>query len=223
LLSVAVAVVTLLGQPAAPAQATHAFHAYSYMQEWSSPYAYTGLYARRPETPVSGSPYSGCSTVPYSYQPVYFTQWVSINPGVDWLEIGTGHQCSNDMKYWFWGYGWQGNWYPLGEEWNGIYFNEYHYFEVYRVATTWYWYINGLNRDTMYWNAVGTRVRVGMESWNGHTTTPWTTIDTMNKTISEGPYTPLSYTSTVVNTQMCGQPLSANSYQARERAATGTC
>jgi hypothetical protein len=207
-----------------PVTATHSFHQYSYIEEWSAPYAYTGLYTRRMETVVSGGWPAPCSAVPYSYQPVYFTQWVSINPGIDWLEIGTGHQCNPDMMYWFWGYGAGGTWYPRGDPiWTGINLNENHYFEIYRVNENWYWYINGVWRDVMYWNAVGTRVRTGMESWNGHTSTSWTTIDTINKTISEGPYTPMSYTSYRVDPQMCGTPLSGNSYRARQPVAGQAC
>lgn len=57
---------------------------------------------------------AGCEAH-YTGNPVYQTQWMLITSNAqNWIELGTGHQCSDTLGYWFWGYGYLGDWYPQG-------------------------------------------------------------------------------------------------------------
>lgn len=38
---------------------------------------------------------------PFAGTPVYQTMWASYHDGYNW-EMGTGHQCNDTFRYWFW-------------------------------------------------------------------------------------------------------------------------
>lgn len=102
---------------AAPSTATHdGFHQYSKADEHSLGYTYRGVRLYREDMNPGGVPSDGCSN-PYSGHPVYQTQWIVLNSSASsWVEGGTGHQCAGSYRYRFWGYGWNGSWYPQGSQ-----------------------------------------------------------------------------------------------------------
>ncbi|GAB2770469.1 hypothetical protein GCM10027020_24460 [Nocardioides salsibiostraticola] len=99
---------------AVPASEAAGFHKYSIGKEWTFN-NYTGLSVDRPDRGVTNQASTGCSSH-YSGNPLYQTQWVIVSSSVtNWLELGTAHQCNDNKRYRFWGYGSGGNWYPLGQ------------------------------------------------------------------------------------------------------------
>lgn len=84
------------------------WHSYSAAYEKSAGLGYTGVAGTRADRSVSGLDMSGCSQF-FVGQPVYQTEWVNISAG-NWLEFGTGHQCGDTMRYWYWGYGFNNTW-----------------------------------------------------------------------------------------------------------------
>jgi len=134
--------------------------------------------------------------------PTNKTQWLIITrsgpnlDAMDWTELGTAVNCDSPVQYqWFWGYGWQGNWYlrgtmpvrSLGQE---------HYFHVFRVNEVWYWDVDDIPvspNPSMYWNAIGTEARIGLESYNHGSSVSSYYVHTMQNTLSEGPWTAFLY------------------------------
>lgn len=207
---------------AQPAEGTHAFHKYSVARDGAQ-FAYTGVYSSRTDAVPSGLTPGPCPAIPYQYKPVYYTQWVILTTSAsDWVEVGTAHGCVG-QRYWFWGYGWQGGWYPLGEEWSVPL--QTNYYDIHRLAEVWYWEINGLNRATKTWNAVGPRVEAGLESYNGHVDAQWVSHLSLNKTLSESVWYAWSGTTVAYldGPEMCGQLVSATTYRTRQAAPGTAC
>jgi hypothetical protein len=79
------------------------FHGYSVAREQTGGSGFTGIETSRYDKSVDNVPSGGC-VYPYTGTPVYQTQWVILNSGASsWRELGTGHQCEDLMRYWFWG------------------------------------------------------------------------------------------------------------------------
>lgn len=182
------------------------FHKYAIAKDGSQ-FAYTGVYSSRiDQAPTGGQNPGPCSAVPYQGTPLYYTQWVIIRDGpnsvLDFTELGLAHACVG-QKYWYWGYGWNGTWYPLGEDWAPP-LGQTNYYDLHRVAQVWYWNINGLNRATMTWNAVGIRVEGGLESYNANATTNYINHSQLQKTLSESPWYNFANATSSVNSGLCG-------------------
>lgn len=162
---VGVAACVLTGALLTTASPAHAvgFHSYSYVQEHTRGSIYTGLGVTRPDRSVNfgGSP-TGCSTY-YSGNPVYQTQWVSVGTG-DWLEIGTGHQCNDTLRWWFFGYGSNSDWYPLDEDYVATYAT--HGFRIVRSdGDFWRYRVDGVVQENLTWARNATDVKTGLESY----------------------------------------------------------
>lgn len=145
------------------------FHAYSYALENNTWGLASGLSAerRRPEF-ASVSPY-GCSA-PYSGNPIYQTQWIDFTgTGLNWLEIGSGHQCNEDYVYNFFGYGYQNEYYSVASnQVNPT--NDLHTYAILRAGSggyMWQYKIDGEVRQTTnaFYGQGGYQVKVGLESY----------------------------------------------------------
>lgn len=140
------------------------FHGYSQADELSYVNHDTGLSVTRPDRGVTQAD-NGCDSL-FSGNAVYQTEWVLITSDAqNWIELGTGHQCSDTKRYWYWGYGYLGDWYPIGHEGNRTN-GETHTFRVVRSnGSTWTWRVDGTAKDTLSWADQGARVRTGLESY----------------------------------------------------------
>lgn len=163
----AVAVIAGTALPLLAAGSAFAFHGYSEGREQSYVNSYTGLFVERRDVAVNNQAATGCSA-PYSGNPVYQTQWVLITSNAyNWIELGTGHQCDNQYRYYFWGYGRNGNWHALGES-HTVVTGQTHGFRILREdGDTWRFKIDGANRGTYIWADQGAQLRAGMESYAG--------------------------------------------------------
>lgn len=150
---------------AAPASyAIHdGFHRYAVGFESSGGSGFTGVRVYRYDRIPTGIPLDGCSTVNTGHA-VYQSQWVGTGQG-DWVEIGSGHQCASQFRYWYWGYGYQGSWTRLGSQ--RLYGSDTHYFNVHRQAGTfdYYFQIDGFNKGSVTWQRSFDRVSAGLESY----------------------------------------------------------
>ncbi len=93
-------------------------------------------------------------------------------PGRDsnFYELGTGHQCNDQYRYWYWGLSANGQWTSLGSQ-AGITNGVQHLFRMDRQATgqstyAIYYRIDGVTKRTFTTGAVvGTVLDVGLESY----------------------------------------------------------
>lgn len=113
----------------------------------------------------------GC-TDPFSGHPMYQTEWVLWEAdATNWIELGTGHQCSGGYRYWFWGFGLNSSWYPRGTQ--TIPGTQQHEFRIDSNNTdTWYWWIDVTQMGAMSSSRVGHHVDIGLESWYANGRTP---------------------------------------------------
>jgi len=149
------------------AHATHdGFHRYSGGGE-NNAGADRGIEVTRWDNSMAGIPNDGCAN-PISGHPMYQTQWLITGTG--WIEIGTGHQCNDTNRYWFWGYG-NPNWTLIDSQ--AITGTQKHKFRLERSdTTTWRFFVDVTAlAGTLSWSTTGTRVEAGLESYaaNGQT------------------------------------------------------
>ena len=69
-----------------------------YSHAWENSGTYDGMSNFRNDVAVSGLPATGCSSGPYTGDPVYQTMWYALNPGTNYFELGTGHQCQDQYR-----------------------------------------------------------------------------------------------------------------------------
>lgn len=152
----------------APATATAAdFHGYSVAGEVTGD-GFTGVSVRRIDQSISGIPSVSCSS-PFGIDPVYQAQWVYASADQQsWKELGTGHQCNDQYRYWYWGYGVAGEWYAIGWQAN-IIPNATHTFEISRAFNgtydKFYFRIDGTTKASQISSASGPAVNAGLESY----------------------------------------------------------
>lgn len=181
------------------AEPARAYQPYTsaYMFGYTYPYNnVSGVYAVRTDLPITtrGSG-PGCQ-VPSGAgaYPVYQAQWILlVGTPQTWMELGTGHQCGN-AHYWYWGYGWNGQWTLQGYAW-GITTNRTAYMDLHRVANYWYRKINGATvvGDPYYWNAIGQYAEVGVESYDSGALIPAHIISQIQMTRSDGSWTTFNF------------------------------
>jgi hypothetical protein len=165
-----IAAVVGLVAAALPAGAVHdGFDRHSHGIE-SSRGDYRGVAVTRWDNTMRGIPNDGCTiSRPFDGHPMYQTQWVIVGDD-DWIELGTGHQCNDTFRYWFWGYGFNGGWFPRGTR--GIPGTQKHTFRTWRDgATAWRYEIDVTRMATLEWNVQGVRVEAGLESYAQNGTT----------------------------------------------------
>lgn len=132
---------------------------------------------------------TGCSAY-YSGNPIYQTQWVLITDDAqNWVEFGTGHQCSNNKVYWFMGYGYNGSWYPTKQVDNPT-LNVTRSFKIKRTeGDRWNFYIGGTLQNYFYWARSGEQVHSGIESYDQNGALTSYTHSALQYTRIEGPWT----------------------------------
>ncbi len=206
------------------------FHCYAI--GWDNTHGpYDGIGVTRNDINISGiAAGSNCAGVPGSGWSIsggvaYQSQWITLAgaQGQDWEELGTGHRCDYE-NFWYWGYGLNGAWYPLGTE-NQSYIgpNAQHRFSIYRTGNTWHYEIdNTVMGATADWGTTtGTSIQFGLESWDAGAST------------TGQPYSDISYLSsgtshaisgrqgTTIDPWMCGQWSSDTEWWAGEGAGCG--
>jgi len=143
------------------------WHNYSIAIESTSG-SFTGVASTRQDVPVGSQPSTGCDATYFSGNPVYQTQWVDDADGANWLELGTGHQCADTKRYWYWGYALGGVWYPLGEQ-AGVVNGDTHTFRISEAfngtATVVLWQVDGTTKASISSSATYVRVDAGLESY----------------------------------------------------------
>lgn len=140
-----------------------AFHEYSYGGENGAP-SFTGVEESRADAFFTGIPSDGCSSS-FTGTPVYQTMWVLFTSDAqNWAEEGTGHQCNDTYRYWYWGYGSQGVWYSQGNV--RISGGANHVFGLY-LSAGGYWSANVdvTQIGSFTHTGVGVDVEAGLESW----------------------------------------------------------
>jgi hypothetical protein len=142
------------------------FHRYSHGDETTGA-GFTGARVVRIDRVATNVPNDGCGG-PYQGHPTYLTMWVQNDAATNWRELGTGQQCAGNMRYWFWGYGLNGGWFPQGSQ-QGIVMGVNRAFEIRHAFdgqnTRTYWYISGTLKGSIQSSATFDRVNVGLESY----------------------------------------------------------
>lgn len=219
--SVAVSLSILLLAVAAPADATHdGFHQYSTASEHSFGYTYRGVRLHREDMNPGGLPADGCSS-PFSGHPVYQTQWVILNAAAtSWIEGGTGHQCSANNRYRFWGYGYNGTWYPSGtQSITETYVRRLR--SLHSNASGQWSYVVGsttLGSNFVTWNVTGV-VRAGLESYATNAAVGGHAYDTLQHLRSTTWTNWAGFDGTSVHSQMCGRWWTATEWRAAQNRA----
>lgn len=166
-LSLIAAVVTFAALAPTAASGTHdGYHRYSQADEATGA-GYTGAREVRIDRSVTNVPNDGCGG-PYQGHPTYLTLWVMNDAATNWRELGTGHQCAGNLRYWFWGYGLNGAWFSVGTQ-AGVVTGVNRSFEIRQAFDgsnqRTYYYVSGTNKGSILSTATFDRVRAGLESY----------------------------------------------------------
>jgi hypothetical protein len=148
--------------------------------------------------------------------------WVNLNsPFADWLEFGTGHQCNDTYRYWFWGYGEQGIWYPMGPN-SSIPSNSTNTWQIEYSGGSWYWATNGLVVNSIYWPVRAEVLETGLESYSAPAFVDWYNHSSLKYRYGTGGWTAsVGQDAFVVDAgKMSGAWVSASNWKARE---SGIC
>ncbi|WP_300677720.1 hypothetical protein [Nocardioides sp.] len=203
----------------ATATSALAFHGYSNAIEDNHAGHYTGLQMNRVDRAITQGT-NGCSTF-FSGYPTYQTQWLKVTSTTNWMELGTGHQCGDTMRYWYWGYGFNGVWYPMGEA-LGVTAGVSHEFRIARAGTDdWHFRVDGALKASLAWAVSGAADIVGLESYGPGTTTATYSSTSLKDTLDGGSwqYWGGKNGSRVDTPEMCGGWNSATSWRASENVA----
>lgn len=213
-----VATIVLVAIVVAPSAAwAQEFHGYSVAVELSAGRDYSAVGSIRGEGAVANLPLDGC-IYHFTGHPVYDTEWILITAdALNWVELGTGHQCGDTFRYWFWGRGVNGNWYPYGTNYAPD-VGTTHTFTISRIGLIWYWYIDGAIRHTMQWTATGVEVHAGLESYASNATMTYVTVHDLGYKHDGGPWLDWAgYDATIMaGSQMCGRWISQTAWRHSE-------
>jgi hypothetical protein len=221
--AVGLAAALLLATPLA----AFAWTGYSFGVEDTGPIGFTGIYVDRKDQAITGQPLDGCTGL-YTGSMVYQTQWImETSDNKNWIEIGTGHQCNDTVRYWFWGFGQNLTYYEVGHQ-TGISDGTFHTFEINRhnpgTGETFYYLIGGVTKGhvasvpTDY----GYQVRAGLESHSSSATVPAHYYSPLEYQKNDGPfYYWLGQDSNVVWSGMSGKFTSDTTWCAAE--TLGVC
>lgn len=217
LVRVSVAVAAACFSFSSTASAQTQFHEYSVAGETSAAGHLTGLNVGRYDTEIStgGSCTSGVFTAPV----IYATQWVILtDDATNWLEIGTSHKNST-CRFWFWGYGSQSQWFPLGTQGNVA--KQFHNFKILRGANgaTWSFIIDVTTMPgTINWSTVGRRVEAGLESYVSYGVAPAHDYSKLQYNVGGVWYNWANRDGSTVGQSMCGRWLTDVSWIAGQNA-----
>jgi len=172
LLTISAAAVLIGSQLLAPSPvAAASFHQYSHAWDTGAG-SYSGLSVYRVDQAISGIPSDGCGG-PIQGSPVYQTQWLWLVSGsaIGNVELGTGHQCNDTLRYWYWGYtaASTGVFYLLGYR-SGITEGASHYFQIEADRASdghyyWNYIVSGTVFDDSLLSSQGSHVDTGLESY----------------------------------------------------------
>lgn len=158
--------------------------------------------------------YDGCDAW-FSGRPLYQTQWVVVNRSAgDWLELGTGHQCSGQVVYRFAGYGYRGGWNPgwITQIQTGT---EQIYVVVRETLTNWTCQVSGARVWDATWGVTATGVETGLEVYRAVTIMPPYTNRNLDYTLNNGPFTNWAgRDGGKVDSGMCGRWLADDQWRA---------
>jgi hypothetical protein len=150
-----------------PVQAA-GFHGYSHAWEITGG-NFTGMQVYRLDKAVTSQPSTGCSGH-FQGSPVYQTMWLVLPGTGNFYELGTGHQCNDTFRYWYWGLSVNGAFTSLGWQ-DNITNGASHTFRMDRVTTgpstyAIYYRVDGVTKRTFSTGAVvAANVDAGLESW----------------------------------------------------------
>ena len=90
------------------------------------------------------------------------------------------------MRYWYWGYGYNNVWHPLGQVANVV-AGDSHEFRIARAGSNdWHFRVDGTLRGSLAWGVVGVSEEVGLESYGPGTITPKYVSKSMQDTLDGG-------------------------------------
>ncbi len=173
-----------------------------------------------------GQPSDGCAVPFTATTPVYQSQWINItSDGLNWREIGTGHQCDDTLRYWYWGYGANGTWVSPGWQ-TGITNGQWHFFKIDRVFEDTFnrskFRVDGVIKGNMSSNATGQEVYAGLESYaNGATVAGHNYTTLQYQKLNGAFFNWVGQDALTVNAPLCGFWVAAVSWKAGEGA--GQC
>lgn len=196
------------------------FHSYSVGRETTGS-GFTGVRSNRYDMAVSDIPDTGCGA-PFTGSAVYQTEWVASGDGLNWREIGTGHQCHDTYRYWYWAYGVDGGFYPIGEQ-LGISNGQAHIFKISRAfdgtANRYYFAVDNITKGTLYSERTFARVEAGLESLAGSADVIFST-GLLEYQKNNGAFSDWSgKDAKVVDNNMCGQWNFDTTWQSGEGSA----
>lgn len=197
------------------------YHRYSYGRETRAAGGYTGIINTRPDRAVNwnGTVQDGCDEW-FSGRPLYQTQWVIVNRDAgNWLELGTGHQCSGQVVYRFAGYGYQHGWNPgwISQMPAGT---EQIYVLVRETLTNWTYQVAGARVYDLTWGVTGSAVETGLEVYRSLAIMPPYTNRNLDYTRNNGPFTNWAGRDAGrVDSNMCGRWLADDQWRAGANAS----
>jgi hypothetical protein len=162
-----IAAATSVAIAPAPAEAAF-FHNYSVVYE-NTGTGFTGVLDAHLTQAVTGQPATGC-TAPFMGSPVYESSWHGItHDGLDFDEIGVGHQCNDTYRYTYWGYQEGGTWHVIGYA-TGAVNGSSHYYQISRSWTGTeyddFWIEDSVTKAHLRSNQRGVFESVGLESYS---------------------------------------------------------
>lgn len=214
----AVAMAMILLAASATTSRAGVFHEYSVARDNSQAGTYSAIQLLRPDADYQVTPGSNCN-VPYAggSNPLYQTQWVilSYSNGLDWIELGTGHQC-NDFHYRFHGYGIDGSWFPKPAVQISPPIANTNYRIDSQGGCSWRWYIAGVQQTSTYADCRrGVSVEGGLESYDSGGGFGWLRYKDLKHRISTGGLTFWAgMDSHTISPNMGGQWISATEWRA---------
>jgi len=206
--------------PAAIPSTSH----YSVAEEHSLGTSYSGLTATRSDGPFTISSGSNCSNI-YVTPVVYQTEWArfpSSSPlGSGWVEIGTAHRCSNDTKYWYWGYGYS-VWYELGH--SGPVSAVGHAFTLKRQGgSQWHMIVDYTDMGYVDYNGnvmTANVLQAGLETYDVNAVIPSHTYTSLRYTVNEGSWIYWAgFDGWSIDPGLCGGWNTASTWRAAENSS----
>jgi hypothetical protein len=221
-----VTVVVVIGMMSGLLSSTSAsaagFHQYSVAYETTGT-GFTGVQSTHLTRAVVGQETTGCAS-PYMGAPVYETTWLLItSDGANFDEFGVGHQCGDNYRYYYWGYGLNNVWYSLGIQ-QGAVNGSNHTYQISRSfnGTNYYdyWQLDGTTKASLQSFQRGAYVSAGLESYSSPATVASYTSNTLKYQQFEGAFLSWAGRDTQgVGSSMCGSWASATSWTSGEHVA----
>lgn len=185
------------------AWATHdGYHRYAVGRE-DNGYPYYGIEVRRWDNTWNNIPNDGCSS-PITGHPTYQTQWIIYQEG-GWIELGTGHQCNGNFRYWFWGWAASDGVFNL-RGWREIPGTQPNVFRIwYTGSGTWHWEIDSTRLASLSSSRTSGRIEAGIESYSSGASRTLHNYELLRYRRSQGYWVDWAgKDGRVVNAGMCG-------------------